>query len=63
MNKIKCEHCNGVIKDFHSAYHRKGHHWCSYICFKEDSGYDNSKVPPIDRKHHFKNKQPRNSAV
>lgn len=50
MDKITCEHCGGIIKDFHGAYHRKGHHWCSYTCFKEDSGYDNSRVPPINQR-------------
>ena len=49
-SKVYYDHCNTEIKDFHSGYHRKGYHYCTYLCWKDDDGCKPSRLKPINRK-------------
>ena len=55
---MKCEHCGKPIKKeyLHDAWHRKGHHYCCYSCYKDEDGCKPSILTSINRKKRWDNK-------
>jgi len=47
----RCHHCGGVIKEHHDGWHRKGNHYCCYLCYKDDHTGAPATINVIDRKH------------
>lgn len=45
---MKCDHCDRDILDWHESWHRRGYHYCGWVCYRQDFGCVN-KPDPVDK--------------